>query len=130
MNQEAEVSAEVKKVKTPTEVTPVVMSDGRTVNFTGKRKLNKEMNVTGTDVTCTFDFRNGETRQLKLDIDSLLLMQFAGHGVLQKVGDETAPREWWDFSSDKVEWKPSSHSEYSPAAHNGLHGIRDTGWRR
>ena len=88
-----EVAAKAKRV--PTEVVEVKMDDGRTVSFAGKRKLNKDYSIdeeAGT-VTATFDFRNGETRSFTLDYESKLLLKFAGHGIVQKIGDETAGEE-------------------------------------
>ena len=93
VGESAVVESPNLSVPTPTtavEVTPVSMTDGRIVNFTGKRKLNKDYEFTPDGVVCRFDFRNGETRSLAITKDSPLLFQFAGHGALQKVGDESA----------------------------------------
>jgi len=75
-----------------TSVETVKMTDNRLVDFAGKRKLLKESTVSedGNSVEVRFDFRNGETRKVTLTKDSPLLMKFAGHGVEQKLGDETA----------------------------------------
>lgn len=69
----------------------VVMSDGREVIFVGKRKLLKEVMIEGSVVKVRFDFRNKETRTFQLP--DALLLQFAGHGASQKIGDETAGEE-------------------------------------
>lgn len=85
-----------------TEVTSVTMTDGRTVNFAGKRKVSKEtildeskisasgdtLTLAAGAVTLRMDFRNGETRSIPLPLS--LLAQFAGHGAEQKFGDELA----------------------------------------
>lgn len=74
------------------DVETVKMSDGRLVDFAGKRKLLKTSTVSedGKSVTTVFDFRNAETRKVTLNTTSPLLFKFAGHGVEQKIGDETA----------------------------------------
>jgi len=81
-------AAEEVATATKKEVEAVVMKDGRTVEFVGKRKLLKETLVEGTNVAVRLDFRNGETRTFPIPPD--LLLRFAGHGAEQKLGDETA----------------------------------------
>lgn len=97
----SEVEA-VPAAKQKTEVTTVVMTDGRSVNFAGKRKVNKETVIdeskieiegdvaqfTAGAVSIRMDFRNGETRLIPLPLS--LLARFAGHGGEQKFGDELA----------------------------------------
>lgn len=98
MSEAAEV------VKTKAEVLAVTMSDGRVVNFVGKRKVNKEtlideskieldeaagiLQIQAGAVSVRMDFRNGETRTLPLGLG--LFAKFAGHGGEQKYGDELA----------------------------------------
>lgn len=74
--------------KRVTEVVSVTMTDGRTVEFPGKRKVQKEAFVDGNQVSIRMDFRNGETRTITCP--ESMLAQFAGHGMLQKYGDELA----------------------------------------
>ena len=88
--------------KSKTEYFPVKMTDGRTVQFAGKRKVNKETLIDETKiavegdiiqlepgaVSIRIDFRNGETRTIPLPLS--LLARFAGHGGEQKFGDELA----------------------------------------
>ena len=75
--------------KTETQVETVTMTDGRVVDFAGKRKLLKESSVSADGkVQVRLDFRNGETRLFTLP-DSLLT-KFAAHGAEQKLGDEIA----------------------------------------
>lgn len=80
--------------KPKTEVEKVTMSDGRVVEFPGKRKLQKDVFIPGVTADYTgplgvrFDFRNGETRFFAIPTE--LLPQFAVHGASQKIGDETA----------------------------------------
>lgn len=87
-----------KKVR---EVEAVTLTDGRIVEFVGKRKMLKESFPEGIKNEAgevlipgplvRLDFRNGETRSYKLG-DSLLI-RFATHGAEQKLGDETAGEE-------------------------------------
>lgn len=70
------------------EVEVVTMSDGRKVEFVGKRKMLKSTEIEGNTVAVRIDFRNGETRRFVLP--PTLLLQFAGHGGEQKYGDECA----------------------------------------
>lgn len=69
-------------------VTKVTMTDGRDVEFVGKRKLLKETIIEGEIVGVRLDFINGETRTFTCPAE--LLLQAAGHGLEQKLGDETA----------------------------------------
>jgi len=80
------------KAKAVREVKTVVMSDGREVEFAGKRRLLKTAAISedNFDVTITLDFVNGETRQLSLAANKPLFAKFAAHGMLQKLGDEVA----------------------------------------
>lgn len=91
-----------KEPKKKTEVTVVKMEDGRTVEFPGKRKLQKEylideakvetdgslLQLQAGAVKVRFDFLNGATRTY--DLPLTLICQFAGHGGIQKGGDELA----------------------------------------
>ena len=75
--------------KTETQVETVTMTDGRVVEFAGKRKLLKESIITADGkVAVRLDFRNGETRLFTLPDN--LLNKFAAHGAEQKLGDEIA----------------------------------------
>ncbi len=75
--------------KTETQVETVTMTDGRVVDFAGKRKLLKESSVTADGkVQVRLDFRNGETRLFT--VPDALLLKFAAHGAEQKLGDEIA----------------------------------------
>jgi hypothetical protein len=88
------MTEEVVKEKAPkkeVERTSVTMSDGRVVEFTGKKKLVKDVIVdkeAGT-VVVRFDFVNGVTRSFPVH-GSTLLLELAGHGASQKIGDEAA----------------------------------------
>jgi len=100
--------------KTKTEYLAVNMTDGRTVNFAGKRKVNKETLLDETKiavdddtvtmepgaVSIRMDFRNGETRIISLPL--ALLAQFAGHGAEQKFGDELATTADKPLSEDDM----------------------------
>lgn len=75
--------------KTETQVVTVTMTDGRVVDFAGKRKLLKDSSVNADGkVQVRLDFRNGETRLFTLPDN--LLPKFAAHGAEQKLGDEIA----------------------------------------
>lgn len=74
--------------KKPREVLAVKMSDGRVVEFVGKRKLLKDVIVSGSEVSVRFDFRNGNS--ILWTVPPTVLLYAAGHGISQKGGDETA----------------------------------------
>ena len=82
----AETKAPAAKAERIVEV--VKMKDGRSVEFVGKRKLLKETLIDGQKVSVRLDFRNGESRTFA--IPASLLLRSAGHGMEQKLGDETA----------------------------------------
>lgn len=68
------------------QVQSVTMTDGRNVEFVGKRKMLKESFPEEGKVR--LDFRNGETRTFEIPAE--LKAKFATHGAEQKLGDETA----------------------------------------
>ncbi len=70
------------------EKTPITMTDGRTVHFGKKQKLQKESTIEGDTVVTRLDFVNGETRSFT--IPASLLHRFAAHGAEQKLGDAIA----------------------------------------
>lgn len=74
-----------------TEVESVDMSDGRKVDFAGKRKMLKDSIIADGKVGVRLDFRNGQTRSFIVPAE--LQDQFAAHGAKQKYGDETAGLE-------------------------------------
>ena len=76
------MAAEEKVVET------VGMTDGRKVDFAGKRKMLKDIVVEGNGVSVRFDFRSGETRTFAVPKQHLLYS--AGHGYAQKLGDTVA----------------------------------------
>ena len=76
-----------KAVKAKAIITPVTMEDGSTVNFSGNRKMLKSYAVEGSTIVARFDFINGAVRTFKAPHD--ILLQLAGHGAVQKVGDTT-----------------------------------------
>lgn len=96
-------AAEPKKSKT--EITEVQMKDGRKVGFAGKRKMVKEtlidegkVLVDGNTVTMEegavkvrLNFRNGHTITFSPPV--ALVAKAVGHGIEQKLGDETAGEE-------------------------------------
>jgi len=82
------MSAVEKEVKAKSEVETVTLTDGRAVDFVGKRKMLKETLIEGDRIGVRLDFRNGQTRTFWLPQE--LIARFAGHGAEQKYGDETA----------------------------------------
>lgn len=67
----------------------VKMADGRTVEFSSKKKLIKTTKVLDDGaLALQIDFRNGETRTYVLN--DVLRNQFALHGASQKYGDEVS----------------------------------------
>jgi hypothetical protein len=84
-------TTETTKPATPTAVEAIPMEDGSIVNFTGKRKLVKEAEVTaqGT-IKLRLCFRNGAVREEIFTPDAGTYAKAAAHGYLQKFGDECA----------------------------------------
>ena len=78
--------------KPKAEVTKVTMTDGREVEFAGKRNMNKGFTIDAHkgEVTALFDFRTGDTLGLTITKHDPMLLQLAGHGLIQKGGDEAA----------------------------------------
>jgi hypothetical protein len=76
--------------KKKAEVEVVDLEDGTKGEFVGKRKLNKSyiLKDDGSLDHLRFEFRNG--RVLLVSLPPSLLGQFAGHGGIQKYGDELA----------------------------------------
>jgi hypothetical protein len=80
--------AETQAKAAPT-VETVKMTDGRAVEFAGKREMLKESFVDANGkIAVRIDFRNGET--LTYTLPDSLITKFAAHGAEQKLGDETA----------------------------------------
>jgi hypothetical protein len=115
-----------KAKKAAPEIEKVTMEDSRVVEFVGKRRMLKE-SVFGDDGILTsvrFDFRNGRVlnyspnRTVKTSDGKFLVEMFIGHGIEQKLGDETAGFDGPDLddmvldvealierlSKDPVEW--------------------------
>ena len=83
-----EAAAETPKKK-ETEIETVKMTDGRVIDFAGKKKMLKEgLKLDDGQLAIRIDFRNGETRTYP--INAALLDQFATHGAEQKYGDYLA----------------------------------------
>lgn len=84
------MAAAEKEVKAKTEVEVVSMSDGRKVEFAGKRKMLKDsiFNEDGSVKCIRLDFRNGQFIDFVPSPD--LKAKAEAHGWEQKLGDETA----------------------------------------
>lgn len=75
--------------KEPAAVEAVTMTDGRVVDFPGKKRMQKDSFIAADGaVSVRLDFRNGETRVINLRPD--MLAKYAAHGAEQKLGDEIA----------------------------------------
>lgn len=88
--QDQTAGTATKAKKAPAEVIQVLMNDGRTVAFAGKRKMLKTSDNDEESATVRFDFVNGESRNVRVSLGDALLMKFVAHGISQKVGDETS----------------------------------------
>lgn len=88
------MSEATQEGKKKTEYTPIQMTDGRTVEFAGKRKMLKdrliERNAEGKveKVGVRFDFRNGNT--FTAWVPEAHIFEAAAHGYAQKLGDNVA----------------------------------------
>lgn len=98
-----EAAATAKPKKPAPEVTKVTMSDGRVVDFVGKRKMLKDATSGEDFAQVVFDFVNGATRTAKTVLGDKLLFRLAAHGLAQKVGDETAGEENVDDMVEAVD---------------------------
>ena len=85
-------STPVKVAKPKKEVvrTPVTMADGRVVEFVGTRKMQKSYTASPSGVVATFDFVNGKSTSITIAPSHPLVPTLIGHGLVQKIGDETA----------------------------------------
>jgi hypothetical protein len=94
--------AAVEKVKKKVEYETVTVEDGEDEKFAGDRQLNKtwKASADGT-VTGRLAFRNGRVLAYSVTPNDVLREQFIGHGLLQKLGDETAGAKTQD---DAVSW--------------------------
>lgn len=89
-------------VKVKPEVETVTMTDGRLVEFPGKKRLQKETSVDADGNThVRLDFRNGTTIDFQLPAN--LIQKFAAHGASQKLGDEVAGLKKTDGSAADIE---------------------------
>lgn len=65
----------------------VKMDDGTELEF-GTRKMLKSYSTEGGKVSARFAFSNGKV--LSFDVPEALVLQAAGHGIVQKAGDSAA----------------------------------------
>lgn len=94
MSEVQEVQGIEAKVKKVTERFDVVMEDGRTVSFPGKRQIQKTIEIGEDGFSVRFDLRNGKSFSLSsADVPSATQIRLAAHGAAQKVGDEGAGTE-------------------------------------
>lgn len=139
-NGEAAESAEpgaVRLTKQSAKVPPeqVKMTDGRTVEFAGKRKMLKEgeFDADGNWKSTRFDFRDGRTLRynapaadLRTGEGEFLTQKLAEHGSEQKIGDETAGAssisDMFDAVEDCIE-RLNRGEWYVEGAGEGARGI-------
>ena len=95
MSDAQQAGENVAPAKKAREVTTVAMTDGRSVEFVGKKRMDKEVIIAADgSVSVRFDFKNGQTRSISAgDLEQSIQLQAIGHGLSQKVGDETAGEE-------------------------------------
>lgn len=119
MTEQAQTAAPAPKKERVVE--KVKMDDGREVEFVGKSKIQKDFLVHGKpfdELTAEekgaahigksairIDFRNGTSRTYPLN--PALALQYAGHGALQKYGDELAGEDApdlddWAATTDRL----------------------------
>lgn len=85
-------TAEVKPAKKEAVVETVKMADGTLLDFTGKKKVQKDSFVDdGGNIMVRLAFRNG--KQLQCTLPASLVQKSAAHGLEQKLGDATAGEE-------------------------------------
>lgn len=77
------------KAKKEVVIETVTMKDGSIVDFAGNKQMLKSDVVVDGMPGVRFDFRNGETRTVTIDLGGLS-EKYAQHGLKQKIGDETA----------------------------------------
>lgn len=84
------VEATATAAKPTVEVQEITMTDGRVVRFAGKRRIIKtvEVDEAARSVKVIFDLVNGQTYTFVASEKNIL--QLAGHGAAQKIGDEAA----------------------------------------
>ncbi len=85
-----DASATPAATKAEKNVETVKMQDGRAVDFAGKRQMLKDANAGDNYAEVRFDFRNGETRTVRVEASNPLFTRYAAHGIAQKIGDEAA----------------------------------------
>ena len=105
-----------------TEVATITMTDGRVVDFPGKRKLQKESILVGDSVQVRLDFRNGETRLFT--VPDNLMAKFAAHGAEQKLGDELAGLKGADGGDADIDDCVLAIDELIDRLYNGEWGVK------
>jgi hypothetical protein len=87
----SEAATAAKAAKKEVVYTPIKMEDGRTVEFAGNRQVDKTVTIEDGAVSVRLDFRNGKSVVItQADLSASTLLQAAGHGISQKVGDSYA----------------------------------------
>lgn len=117
---ETTATVETKATRIPPE--SVVMTDGRTVEFTGRTKMLKTVLVSENEVAVRFDFRNGQTATYP--IPEKHLQYAAGHGWSQKFGDHVAGMK------DEVTKEPASEEDMALALESLYNDLLQGDWNK
>lgn len=121
-------AAPKKPAKPKPEVEVVTMDDGRTVEFSGTKTRVLKDYVLREDGSLDFirlDFRNGVSK--KITIPDSLLGRFAGHGAIQKYGDELAGMKNPDGSPADIDDLVLAIEELDEVIQRGEWSIRKEG---
>lgn len=108
--------------KTEPTVETVTLTDGRIVEFVGKRRLLKSSAVVDGKVQVILDFRNGETRTFT--IPDAMMAKFAAHGAEQKLGDEVAGLKGANGTEADIDDMVLAIDELIDRLYNGEWGVK------
>jgi hypothetical protein len=112
--------AETKAVRLPPET--VVMSDGRSVEFTGRTKMTKTILISENEIAVRVDFRNGQTAIYP--IPEQHLQHAAGHGWSQKLGDHVAGMK------DEATKEPATEEDMFLAIESLYNDLKTGDWNK
>lgn len=112
--------AETKTTRLPPET--VVMSDGRSVEFTGRTKMTKTILISENEIAVRVDFRNGQTAIYPIPAQHL--QHAAGHGWSQKLGDHVAGMK------DEVTKEPATEEDMFLAIESLYNDLKTGDWNK
>ncbi len=113
-------ATETKATRIPPET--VIMTDGRSVEFTGRTRLIKTILISGDEVAVRFDFRNGQTATYP--VPNKHRQYAAGHGWSQKFGDHVAGMK------DEVTKEPASDEDMFLALESLYNDLLQGEWNK